>query len=123
MTQTVQTAPFTAQSMPSATVTTQTTASTIGAAVGLALQIYWNVTTASAAWSLLVEVLVSLDGITYDTNAYCSMTLSVTGALAQTATMAIPYPEDAPYIKIRLTTATLASAASTVTAVLLKVAP
>ena len=124
MTQTVLTAPFTAQSIPSATTgLTQATASTIGAAVGLALQIYWNVTTASAAWSLLVEVLASLDGTTYDTNAYCSMTLSVTGASAQSATMAIPYPEDIPYLKVRLTTPTLASAASIVTAVLLKTTP
>jgi len=51
------------------------------------------------------------------------MTLSVTGATAQSATMAIPYAEDIPYLKVRLTTPTLASAASIVTAVLLKTTP
>ena len=123
MTQTVLTAPFTAQSMPSATVTIQATPSNPGPALGLALQIYWHVTTASAAATLTIDVLASLDGITYDGNAYCSMVLSVAGIADQTATMVIPYPEDVPYLKMRLTTSTLTGLASTVTAVLLRTTP
>lgn len=124
MTLTVMTAPFTNQVIGSATPYTATSsAGNPGACVGLALQVYWHVTTASTAWTLLVEVLASLDGSTYDTEAYCSMTIAVTGASDKYVTMAIPYPEDVPYLKVRVTSPTLASSASTVTAVLLKVTP
>jgi hypothetical protein len=86
-----------------------TTGVNCGMCVGLSIQINCNFGATYAA--ITAEVFTSFDGTTYDIlEPYASYLISPAAQQLRSITIPLPYPENIPYFKVKLTSATLTNA-------------